>query len=78
MARNASQTLTFLKACFFFVRQCRPLIKQIIFEKHCFNDTTLHNNLHILYQEAMKFNMYEVMNLTKQSTVFHTIFLWHN
>ena len=38
MARNASQTLTFLNACFFFVRQCRPLIKQIIFQKHCFND----------------------------------------
>ena len=51
-----------------------PLIKQIIFQKQCFNGTTLHNNLHIPYQEAMKFNMYEVMNLTKQSTVFHTIF----
>ena len=65
----------FLNACFSFERICRPLIKQIIFQKHCFNDTTLHNNLHILYQEGMKFNMYEVMNLTKQSTVFHTIFL---
>ena len=76
MARNASQTLTFLNACFFFVRQCRPLIEQITFKNiACFNDTNLHNNLHILYQEAMKFNMYEVMNLTKQSTVFHTIFL---
>ena len=75
MARNASQTLTFLNACFFLVRQWRPLIKQIIFQKHCFKDTTLHNNLHILYQQAMKFNMYEVMNSTKQSTVFHTTFL---
>ena len=31
-------------------------------------------NLHILCQEAVKCNMYEVINLTKQSTVFHTIF----
>ena len=58
-ARNASQTLAFLNACFFFVRQYRPLINQIIFQKHCFNYTTLLNKL-ILYQEAMKFNMYEV------------------
>ena len=48
-----------LNACFFFVRQYRPLINQIIFQKHCFNYTTLLNKL-ILYQEAMKFNMYEV------------------
>ena len=75
MARNASQTLTSLNACFFFARQCRPLIKPIIIQKHCFNYTTLHNNLHILCQEAMKLNMYDVMNRTKQSTVLHTIFL---
>ena len=49
---------------FFFERQSRLLIKQIIFQKHCFNDTTHHNNLHILYQEATKFNMYEMISLT--------------
>ena len=50
---------------FFFARQSRPLIKQIIFQKYCFNATNHHNNFHILYQEAMKVNIYEMMNLTK-------------
>ena len=50
---------------FFFARQSRPSIKQVIFQKYCFNATNRHNNLHILYQKAMKVNMYEMMNLTK-------------
>ena len=27
-----------LQLMFFFARQCRPLIKQIIFQNNCFND----------------------------------------
>ena len=50
---------------FFFARQSRPSIKQIIFQKYCFNASNHHNNLHILCQEAMKVNIYEMMNLTK-------------
>ena len=50
---------------FFFARQSRPSYKQIIFQKYCFNATNHHNNFHILYQEAMKVNIYEMMNLTK-------------
>ena len=69
-----SNTHVFERIFFFFARQFRTLIKQIIFQKHCFNHTSLHNNL-ILYQEARKFNMDVVKNLTKQSTVFHPIFL---
>ena len=65
MARNASQISPFERLIFFFARQsCHP-IKQSIFQKHCFNGTIYHNNLHILYQKAMKFNIYEMMNLTK-------------
>ena len=55
---------------FFFARQCHPLTQQIIFQKHCFNGITHHNNLQVLYQKAM----YEMMNLTNHSTLFHTIF----
>ena len=65
MARNASQTPTFEGLIFFFARQIDPLIKKIIFQKHCFNGSTPNNNLHILYEKAMKFNMYEMMYLTK-------------
>ena len=54
-----------LSQFFFFARQSRPLIKQIIFQKYCFNATNHHNNFHILYQEGMKVNIYEMMNLTK-------------
>ena len=32
---------------FFFTRQSRPSVKQIIFQKHYFNDTTHHNNLYM-------------------------------
>ena len=59
------QTPTFERLIFFFARQSRPSIKQIIFQKYCFNATNHHNNFHILYQEAMKVNIYEMMNLTK-------------
>ena len=67
-------TYVFERIFFFFARQCNPLIKQIIFQKHWFNGTAHHNNLHILYQKAMKFNMHEMINLTKHLTRFHTIF----
>ena len=65
MEKKPSQTLTFKHLIFFFARQSRPSIKQIIFQKYCFNATNHHNNLYILYQEAMKVNIYEMMNLTK-------------
>ena len=45
-------TYVFERIFFFFARQCNPLIKQIIFQKHWFNGTADHNNLHILYQKA--------------------------
>ena len=35
---NTPQTITFLNSFFFFAKKCCPLIKQIIFQKHCFND----------------------------------------
>ena len=50
---------------FFFASQSRTSIKQIIFQKHCFNASNHHNNLHILYRKLMKVNIYERMNLTK-------------
>ena len=65
MARNTSHTSTFVRLNFFFARQSCHSIKQIIYQKHCFNDTIYHNKLHILYQKSMKFNMYEMMNLTE-------------
>ena len=46
----------------FFARNGR---KQMIFQKHYINGTTQNNNLHILYQKAIKFNICEMMNLTK-------------
>ena len=63
--KKPSQTPTFERLIFFFRRQSRTSIKQIIFKKYCFNANNHHNNLHILYQEAMKVNIYEMMNLTK-------------
>ena len=45
-------TYVFERIFFFFARQCNPLIKQIIFQKHWFNGTAHHNNLHILYQKV--------------------------
>ena len=64
MARNAFQTLTF-ECLIFFARKGRSSIKQMIFQKHYINGTTQNNNLHILYQKAIKFNICEIMNLTK-------------
>ena len=61
MTRNAFQTLTF-ECLIFFARNGR---KQMIFQKHYINGTTQNNNLHILYQKAIKFNICEIMNLTK-------------
>ena len=63
--KKPSQTPTFERLIFFFARQSRPSIKQIIFRKYCFNASNHHNNLHILCKEAMKVNIYEMMNLTK-------------
>ena len=54
------ETSTFERLNFFFIRQSCDSIKQIIFQKHCFNGTIYHNNLHILYQKAIKFNIYEM------------------
>lgn len=65
MARKASQTRFFECLGFFFARQGRPSIKQIFFQIHCFNGITDNKDLHILYPKPMKFNMYEIMNLTK-------------
>ena len=65
MTRNASQTPSFECLIFFFARKIRPSTKQIIFKKHCINATTHNNKLHMLYQKAMKINMYEMMNLVK-------------
>ena len=59
---------------FFFARQIRPSIKQVIIEIYCFKGTTHNNNLHVLYQKAMKLSMYEMMNLWKHSSLFHTTF----
>ena len=50
MARNAFQTPRFSTLIFFFARQNRPSIKQVIFQKHCFNGTNHHNNLHIVLE----------------------------
>ena len=63
--KKPSQTSTFERLIFFFARQSRPSIKKIIFKKYCFHATNHHNNFHILYQEAMKVKIYEMMNLTK-------------
>ena len=65
MERNVLKHPLLNAQFFFFARQSRPSIKQIIFQKYCFNATNHHNNFHILYQEAMKVNIYEMMNLTK-------------
>ena len=70
--KHFSNTHVFERVIFFFARQSRPSIKQIIFQRHCFNGTAHQNNFHVLYQKAMKFNMYEIMNLTKTSdSVLH-------
>ena len=74
--KNASlEHLRFWTHILFLCKATHPLIKQIIFQKHWFNGIAHHNNLHILYQKAMKFNMYEIVNLTKHlKTIPHTIF----
>ena len=64
-------TQAFERLFFFLARQSHPSINQVIFQKHYFNDTTHHNNLYILCQKAMKLNMYEMMNLTKNSINFY-------
>ena len=73
--KRISNTQVFERLIFFFARQSRPSIKQFTFQKHSFNDTTHHNNLYILYKKAMKFNMYEMMNLAKTFDSFpHSFF----